>query len=59
MHAPAQFQAHFTAPRHGVGAHQQLLARGDARIGAAQVGRADAATVEQRRSVYVVILEGL
>ena len=59
MHAPAQFEADLPAPGHRVGTHQHLLAGGDARVGAAQVSRADAAALQQFVLVQPVIAEGL
>ncbi|MNH41483.1 hypothetical protein D3C79_1029900 [compost metagenome] len=57
MHAPAQFQADILAPGNGVGTHLQFLLGGDARIGMAQVCRADAAAGQQRRRLATVCLE--
>ncbi|MNF87836.1 hypothetical protein D3C84_703140 [compost metagenome] len=58
MHAPAQFQADVALEGHGVGADLHLLVGGDARIGPAQVRRADAAAGQQCLTGQPLVLEG-
>ncbi|MNS17786.1 hypothetical protein D3C72_494670 [compost metagenome] len=59
MHPPAQFQADIAFERDGVGANLHLLIGGDARVGAVQIRRTDAAAGQQRLAGQAFVLESV
>jgi len=59
MHLAAQHQADIPAQGHGIGAYAHFLIGGNARVGAAQVRRADAAAREQGLAGQPLGLEGV